>query len=162
MGLILNASIKKLMKGYPTVSDKYDVSGGVLGGNEAVEVGSLMALTDADGVFAPVAANTPAAKVAGIALAPNVKLTDTWSGSKKTLIKPGEAVNLCFNGLFAVEVEAEVAEAIKPGSPVGLAEGKLVVFEEPEQGQEASSERLEDWFFTGCVEGLLAEVDIRR
>ena len=162
MGMILNDHIKKLMKGYPTVSDKYDVSGGVLGGNKAVEVGTIMALSDEDGVFVPVAADTKAADLAGIALAPNVKLTDIWSGDKKTLIQPGEAVNLCFNGLFAAEVGAEVVAAIKPGAPVGLAEGALVVYEAPAEGEEATSERVADWFFTGCVEGDLAEIDIRR
>lgn len=157
MGMILNDHITKLKKGYPTVSDKYDVSGGVLGGDEAVEVGTIMALTDEDGVFVPVSAETPAEKVAGIALAPNVKLTDIWSGSKLTLIQPGEAVNLCFNGLFAAEVGADVVAAIKPGAPVGLKDGALVVFVEG-----GTATRIADWFFTGCVEGELAEIDIRR
>lgn len=157
MSMILNDHIKKLMKGYPTVSDKYDVSGGILGGTEAVEVGTVLALTDASGVFVPVAADTPAAKVAGIALSPNVKLTDIWSGDRRTLVHPGEAVNLCFNGLFAVEVAPEVAAAVKPGDAVGLDAGALVIHEEG-----GSDELLADWFFTGCVEGSLVEIDIRR
>ena len=73
---------------------------------------------------------------------------------------PGEAVNLCFNGLFAVEVAAEVAEAIKPGDAIGLADGALVIHDA--EADPATDELLPGWFFTGCVEGNLAEVDIRR
>lgn len=160
MSMILNTRIKRLMKGYPTVSDKYDVSGGILGGDAAIEVGTVLALTDTSGVFVPVDAETPADKVAGIALAPNVKLTDIWSGDRRTLVHPGEAVNLCFNGLFAVEVGAEVAALIKPGDKVGLAEGALVIHDAA--ADPATDEELVGWFFTGCTEGKLAEVDIRR
>lgn len=162
MGLILNTHIKKLMKGYPTVSDKYNVSGGVLGGEKSIEVGTVLALTSADGVFEPATAETEVSKIAGVALAPNVKLTDIWSGDRRTLVHPGEAVNLCFEGLFAVEVEAEEAAKIIPGAKVGWAEGKLVVFEEPAEGEEATSVAIPGWFFTGCTEGVLAEVSIVR
>lgn len=157
MSMILNDHIKKLKKGYPTVSDKYDVSGGILGGETAIEVGTVLALTDVSGVFVPVAADTPAAKVAGIALSPNVKLTDIWSGDRRTKVFPGEAVNLCFNGLFATEVAAEVAEAVKPGDKVGLKDGALVI-----HADGGTDEELAGWFFTGCVEGSLVEIDIRR
>ena len=157
MGMILNDHITKLKKGYPTVSDKYDVSGGILGGSAAVEVGTVLALTATSGVFVPVAADTDAKDVAGIALSPNVKLTDIWSGDRRTMVYPGEAVNLCFNGLFAVEVATEVAEAVKPGDKVGLDTGALVIHEEG-----GTDEELVGWFFTGCVEGNLVEVDIRR
>lgn len=157
MSMILNDHIKKLMKGYPTVSDKYDVSGGILGGDEAVEVGTVLALTATSGVFVPVDADTDPELVAGVALSPNVKLTDIWSGDRRTMVYPGEAVNLCFNGLFATEVEAQVAEAVKPGDKVGLKAGKLVIHEEG--GTDAE---LHGWFFTGCVEGTLVEIDIRR
>lgn len=157
MSMILNDHIKKLKKGYPTVSDKYDVSGGILGGNQAVEVGTILALTDASGVFVPVTAETTADKVAGVALSPNVKLTDIWSGDRRTMVFPGEAVNLCFNGLFATEVAAEVAAAVKPGDKVGLEDGALVIFEDG-----GTAEELKDWFFTGCVEDNLVEIDIRR
>lgn len=160
MSMILNDHIKKLKKGYPTVSDKYDVSGGILGGEAAVEVGTLLALTDVSGVFVPVTAETPAEKVAGIALSPNVKLTDIWSGDRRTKVFPGEAVNLCFNGLFATEVDAAVAAAIKPGDAVGLAAGALVIHDA--EADPATDELLPGWFFTGCVEGNLVEIDIRR
>lgn len=156
MSMILNTSIKKLMKGYPTVSDKYDVTGGILDTTSAaVEFGTVMAYTTVDGVFAPVATATTVDRVAGVALSPNVKLTDTWhSASQETLIQPGEAVNLCFNGFMAVEVDATVAAAVKPGDKVGLTSGKLVVA--------STSNILAGWYFTGCVEGSLVEIEIRR
>lgn len=157
MSMILNDHIAKLKKGYPTVSDKYDVSGGILGGSAAVEVGTVLALTEQSGVFAPAVAATTVDKIAGIALAPNVKLTDIWSGDRRTMVFPGEAVNLCFNGLFAVEVGTEVAAAVTPGAQVGWDNGALVV-----HADGGTSVAIPDWFFTGCVEGGLAEVDIRR
>lgn len=156
MSMILNTSIKKLMKGYPTVSDKYDVTGGVLDSTSAaIAFGTVMIYTDTSGVFAPIAAASTVADVAGVALSPNVKLTDTWhSNSQETLIQPGEAVNLCFNGFMAVEVEAAVASAVKPGDKVGLTSGKLVVA--------GTDNVLSGWYFTGCTEGNLVEIEIRR
>lgn len=160
MSMILNDHITRLKKGYPTVFDKYDVSGGILGGENAVEVGTVLALTDVSGVFVPLAADTPVEKIAGIALAPNVKLTDTWSGDRRTKVYPGEAVNLCFNGLFAVEVAPEVAAAVKPGDKVGVADGALVIHNA--SADPATDEELPGWFFTGLTEGALVEIDVRR
>lgn len=157
MSMILNDHITKLKKGYPTVSDKYDVSGGILGGDTAVEVGSVLALTSESGVFEPVTANTDVELIAGIALAPNVKLTDIWSGDRRTMVQPGEAVNLCFNGLFAIEISAEEAAKVTPGAKVGFNAGAIVVHVES-----GSDTVIPNWFFTGCTEGSLVEVDIRR
>ena len=39
--LIIKDKIDMLMKGYPTVSDKYNVAGGVLTGNAAAQFGEL-------------------------------------------------------------------------------------------------------------------------
>ena len=156
MSGILNTRIKKLMKGYPTVSDKYDVTGGTLDtASAAIEFGTVMAYTSVDGVYTPITSATTTAQVVGVALSPNVKLTDSWhSATSETLIQPGEAVNLCFNGFMAVEVASAVAAVVTPGAKVGLTLGALVVA--------GTDNALTGWYFTGCVEGTLVEIEIRR
>ena len=156
MSNILNKSIAKLMKGYPTVADKYDVAGGVLASDAAaIEPGALLVFTAESGVYTPAVAASTVDNIAGIALAQNVKLTDIWSSTaSKTLTQPGEAVNLCIRGLVAVDVGATVAAAVKPGAKVGLTGGALVVA--------GDTNAIPNWYFTGCVEGTLAEIDIRR
>ena len=42
MSLIIKDKIQMLMRGYPTVSDKYDVAGGILEGAEGVKFGDVV------------------------------------------------------------------------------------------------------------------------
>ena len=156
MSLILNTSLPKFKKGYPTVSDKYHVNGGILNQAAAasIEVGTILALTSTNGVYDAVTSTTTVDEVAGVALAPNVKVTDIMAGETVAHVKPGEAVNVCFEGLVAVEVESAVIANIVPGAKVGLTAGKLVVG--------TADNAIDGWFFTGSVDGTLAEIDIRR
>ena len=149
MSMILNTSITKLMKGYPTISDKYDVVGGILGGTEAVEVGTLLAYDSTLGVYVPAADD--ATNVAGVAVAGNVKLTDSWNGDGKTYVQPGEAVNCCIRGFVAVELDTAATPAVN--AAVKLNAGKPSV---------ATGTAISNFYFTGCVEGTLAEIEIRR
>ena len=105
MGLIINNSIPKLKKGYPTVSDKYNVTGGILTGDYAGVFGQTVKL-ESSGYYSAISSNntiTYSTDVKGIILATNVKLAD-WDGTVS--VKPGEAFNLFINGFIAVELDA--------------------------------------------------------
>lgn len=117
MGLIINKSIPMFIKGYPTVSDKYNVAGATLEtGSTAVKFGDLVQYGDTKGYFKAIAAGDIAAdtivtKVAGFVLATNVKLNEEWPEGQ-VQVNPGEAFNLALGNTFmAVELVSTAVEA---------------------------------------------------
>lgn len=111
MGLIINDSIPMFMKGYPTVSDKYNVAGGVLDATSApVEFGDLLVYGATKGYFAKPTTITDVKQIAGFILATNVKLTTEWPGTT-VLTLPGEAFNLLVNGFMAIALDTSAVEA---------------------------------------------------
>lgn len=165
MGLIIKDEITKLMKGYPTVSDKYNVAGGILEGDTAVEFGDLVQFGSTTGYYAAITGAITVDKVAGFVVATNVKLVDTWgegsSQDAKTL--PGEAFNLLIDGFIAVKLAntAKVAD-IKPNGPVAitLASGALTT------PQAAGTANLTNCVFTGIYQAYgedeyLAEIRVK-
>lgn len=146
MSLILNGKLPILMKGYPTVSDKYNVRGATLSSTSAVGYFGDIVKIDGDGYFSVVNATntlTSASEVGGVLLATNVKLvTDFFGGNTaKAETRPNEAFNLLVDGYVALEVsvtsategqeptkdEKETAlKAIKEGNDAKLtADGKV-------------------------------------
>lgn len=119
--LIINDKIRELMKGYPTVSDKYNVAGGVLAGANSVQFGGLVKFSNQNGYFEAINATNVIASVseiAGFVLATNVKLATEWPG-KTVEVLPGEAFNLLINGFMAVELGSGAKTAdIKPNAGV--------------------------------------------
>lgn len=118
MGLIINKSITKLMKGYPTVSDKYNVKGGILEGTENVVFGQLVQFGSATGYYKAISATSTVdavTKIAGFVLATNVKLVTEYAGTKVETL-PGEAFNLLLSGYIAVEIASGLT--IKEGDKV--------------------------------------------
>ena len=147
MGLILNNKIKKLQKGYPTRTAKEQVEGGVLGGTENLLPGNVVCFGAQPGEFT---ATFTEGKIAGIALATNVKLVTTYPGeSKDAPFCPGEAINLMISGYIAVEL-AEGVETVNEGDGAITADGKT--FSVAGADDEAFA------YFTGVVEGNLAEI----
>ena len=145
MGLILNNKIKKLTKGYPTRTAKEQVEGGVLGGDENLLPGNLVFFGNQPGEFTT---EFDATKIAGIALATNVKLVTEYPGeSKDAPFCPGEAINLMISGYIAVELADGVE--VNEGDAVTTADGKTFSV-----GTLAGFNA----FFTGVVEGNLAEI----
>ena len=149
MGLIIKKSLKKLLAGYPTVSDKYGVQGGVLGGSTAAHYGDLLVYTGTQGEYAVAAAGAKAADIAGIALATNIKLVRQFPGgsnAENATFEVGEAINLCINGYVAVPVAlAGSTPAIAEGGQVYLdANGKL--------SDDTGATALTGWTFTGVYE----------
>ena len=141
MGLILKDKIKKLTKGYPTRTAKEQVEGGVLGGTVNLLPGEVVLFGAQPGEFvAPTIFD--ATKIAGIALATNVKLVTEYPGkSLDAPFVPGEAINLMISGYIAVKagsftgtdkatIEANVKTAFttgnyKEGTGATTADGKL-------------------------------------
>lgn len=126
MGLIIKDKIPMLMKGYPTVSDKYNVAGAELVGATEVNFGDPLvwaaSVANNEGYAVKSAIGTgvvtAAADFAGFAVATNVKLATEWPG-KTVTYKAGEAVNLLVNGYIAVEFDATTTVAnIKPNAKV--------------------------------------------
>lgn len=151
MGLIINDAIQKMIAGYPTVSDKYNVSGGILGGDTAVKFGELVKVTDTAGYFKPAAGAASIDEIAGFALATNVKLAEGFPGTV-TQINPGEAFNLMLNGFIAVELDADATlEKVTPNAKVYiiLATGKLTTADKADTTKVVE---LTGYTFTGVTE----------
>lgn len=126
--LIIGAKgIPMLKKGYPTVSDKYNVAGGTLTGATPIEFGQLVKYSTANpGYYEAITGEVTMAQIAGFVLATNVKLKE-WN-EDKVYTYPGEAFNLLVNGFMAVELAASaVKENIKANAKVALvlADGTL-------------------------------------
>lgn len=120
MGLIINKKIPMLRKGYPTVSDKYNISGAVLAGTTPVGFGELV-LKDtqtAEGCYFKAVGTTTvsAANIGGFTLATNVKVAQNWPGTT-VQINPGEAFNLVVNGFLAVELASSLIEDLDDDAP---------------------------------------------
>lgn len=110
MSLIIKDKIPMFMKGYPTVSDKYNVSGGILTGSTPVKFGELVKRTGTAGYFAAIATTVELADIVGFALATNVKLAEEWP-ARTIQINPGEVFNLLINGFIAIELDADASIA---------------------------------------------------
>lgn len=103
MSLIINKSMPMFKQGYPTVSDKYNVAGGILQGDTPVQFGALVKLGDAPGYFQAASGLTAVSQLGGFVVATNVKLAEDWPG-KTVQVNPGEAFNLLINGFIAVKL----------------------------------------------------------
>ena len=104
MGLIIKNKIAQLKKGYPTVSDKYNVQGGIYEGADPLYFGDLVAFGSATGHYVKLEDNT-VANIAGICLATNVKLVNKYPGDTENVeTVQGEAFNLLVRGFVAVAV----------------------------------------------------------
>lgn len=119
MSLILNGKLPSLMKGYPTISDKYNVRGGTLSSTSAVGYFGDVVKIDGDGYFSVVNSTntlTSADEVAGVILATNVKLVNTYGGgtTAKAETKPNEAFNLLIDGYVALEVSVSGTDGAEP------------------------------------------------
>ena len=120
--LIVKDKLQMLVTGYPTVSDKYNVAGAILAGDNNVAFGDPLmwnnGTQNADGYYVKKAgATVTAANFAGFAVATNVKLAEGFPGTT-VYYKPGEALNLLLNGYIAVELAAtsSLKATILPGA----------------------------------------------
>ena len=166
MGLIIKNKIQELMKGYPTISDKYDVAPAVLEGATAVGAGELVALGSTAGRYTAVSSSTAIGSIAGFCLASNVKVPNTYPASTADQsYVAGDAFNLMIKGFIAAPVKLGDAETITNGQAVyvmigGVAAGAITVSGHTEAS--GSATQLPGAFYTGLVETVngvkLAEI----
>lgn len=110
MGLIINKSIPMFIVGYPTVSDKYNVTGGTLTGTKPVQFGQLVKFSGTKGYFEALSGGEAITDIAGFVLATNVKLAQDWPGTT-VQVNPGEAFNLVLpNSYLAIKLAANAVE----------------------------------------------------
>ena len=164
MGLIIGKSGIPMFKvGYPTVSDKYNITGGILAGNTAVRFGDLVKFSSTKGYYEAITSTVTLANIAGFVLATNVKLATEWPGTDESVkVLPGEAFNLVLPGSYlAIELDATAVEAnVKANAQVYAipATGKCTTVS-------ASNLALPGVVFTGMVEkhgdALVAEIYVK-
>lgn len=126
MSLIIGPNgIAKLKLGYPTVSDKYDVDGGLYVGDDPIPFGTILKYTSVSGQYKAasdgISAESPleVAQIAGVALATNVKLA-TEPGHE-VFINKGEPANRLLSGYVALALPSGAdLTAFGPGDPVGI------------------------------------------
>lgn len=163
MSLIIKDKIKQLMRGYPTVSDKYNVEGGIVEGDASLAFGDMVVYGSTTGYYKKATTLTSVDEIAGFVLATNVKLEDTWNGTNKGPVTyPGEAFNLFMNGFIALSLKSDATLAqIKNGAKVAvvLATAELTT---ADKIADSTIVQLPDYEFTGIYEQqgetLLAEV----
>ena len=108
MGLIIKDKLPMLKKGYPTVSDKYNVTGGILTGSDMAYFGDVVKLSGTAGYFEAVNSGnqlSDAAEIGGIVLATNAQMPIDWPANTIAVL-PGTAFNLFMNGFIAIELDA--------------------------------------------------------
>jgi len=149
MGLIIKDRIPMLKKGYPTVSDKYNVTGGILTGDYPAPFGAVVKI-EGQGYFSAVNANntlSDAAEIGGIVLATNVKMPSDWPANT-IQVDINEAFNLFMDGFIAVELDADATIAnIVPNAPVYVTDDGY--FTDDDTSTFAIS-----GVFTGCYENI--------
>ena len=126
MAMIIKDKLQMLMKGFPTVSDKYNVLPAVLDGTAPVNFGDVVVYSTTDGYYTKPATITAAAQVAGFVVATNVKLPENYPGTT-IQVNPGEAFNLLHSGYIAVELDSGAVDAnVAAGKGVAvLPSGKI-------------------------------------
>ena len=164
MGLIIGKSGIPMFKvGYPTVSDKYNITGGILAGNTAVRFGDLVKFSSTKGYYEAITSTVTLANIAGFVLATNVKLATEWPGTDESVkVLPDEAFNLVLPGSYlAIELDSTAVEAnVKANAQVYAipATGKCTTVS-------ASNLALPGVVFTGMVEKhgetLVAEIYVK-
>lgn len=165
MGMILNRSFRKMFKGYPTMSDKYNVAPGNLVGSASVHFGDLVKFSSTKGYFEAITSTVTLADIAGFVLATNVKLAEWDNVTVET--KPGEAFNLAIGGntFMAIELDSGATESyVVANAPVEviLATGKCTTSDKASSGTIVA---LPNVVFTGVYEivdsKILAEILIK-
>ena len=126
MAMIIKDKLQMLMKGFPTVSDKYNVLPAVLDGTAPVNFGDVVVYSTTDGYYTKPATITAAAEVAGFVVATNVKVPENYPGTT-IQVNPGEAFNLLRSGYLAIELDSGAVDAnVAAGKGVAvLPSGKI-------------------------------------
>lgn len=111
MSLIIKDKIPMFKIGYPTVSDKYNITGGILTGRDPVAFGRLVKFSGTNGYYEAITEAVTVDQIAGFVLATNVKLATDYPATKWEVL-PGEAFNLVLPGSYlAIELDEAAVES---------------------------------------------------
>lgn len=161
MNMIINKKIPMFKRGYPTMSDKYNVTGGILAGSTPVPFGSVVVTSDTPGYFEAPDGIADVKDVAGIVVATNVKLAENWPGTI-VQVNPNEAFNLLINGFIAVKLASTATVGqISANAAVAInASGEFTTANDTKVGD------LPNTVFTGLYEtqadgSVLAEIYVK-
>lgn len=163
MGLIIKDKIPMFKVGYPTVSDKYNITGGTLVGTTPAKFGDLVKFSATKGYFEAITGAVTLADIAGFTLATNVKLAEDWPATT-VQINPGEAFNLVLPGSYlAIELDSGANEThVVANKPVAviLATGKCTT-----EVASSTAPALPNVVFTGLFEKhgdkIVAEIYVK-
>ena len=149
-GLIIKDRLPMLKKGYPTMSDKYNVTGGILTGDDMAQFGEVVKLSGTTGYFEAVNSSnqlTSASEIGGIIVATNVKLPYEIINNTVAVL-PNEAFNLLIDGFIAVELDenATVVNVVANAPVYVTADGTFT--------DSSSSTFAISAVFTGVVENI--------
>ena len=166
MGMILNKSMPKFKVGFPTISDKYNVTGATLVGSTAVNFGEVVKRSSTDGYFESAAAGCTLDNFGGFVLGTNVKLALAYPGTDASVkVMPGEAFNLLIDGGIAIALDSGATSSyVTNGADVYiiLATGKITTSDKASAG---TIVKLDGYHFTGEKEtqgsALVAEIWIK-
>lgn len=149
MGLIIKDKLQAMKKGYPTVSDKYDVVGGLLEGQTAVEFGDLVCYGSTTGYYTAPEAGETAPNIAGFVVATNVQLSTTWPATT-VKVEPNTSFGLLLHGFIAAELAPTAKiDDVKPNAKVYVtADGKVTT----ENDETETVTELANAVFTGFYE----------
>ena len=160
MGLIIKKSVQKLLKGFPTVSDKYDVQGGMLGGTVAAHFGDVVVFGSAAGEYkVPTSTISAVGDIAGLVVGTNVKLATTYPAGPSVEVETavGEGFNLLLRGYLAVELDAPTVANIKEGAAVAVILNTASKYGHLTTHGETGATDVPGWYFTGVYENQGSE-----
>lgn len=127
MGLIIKDKLPMFIVGFPTVGDKYNITGGLLSGTSPVKFGELV-MFDGSGCFKKVASASAVSEIAGFVLGTNVKVAEGFA-TNVVQVNPGEAFNLVLPGSYLAVEYTQSDEGVGPAPRsqvyVKLADGSL-------------------------------------
>lgn len=157
MGLIIKREIQKLMTGFPTVSDKYDVQGGVLGGSTAAHFGDVVVFGSQAGEYVvPTSTISAVGNIAGVVCGTNVKLATTYPAGPSVEVETpaGEAFNLLLKGYIAVELDASLTNTsnIAEGKAVACVLNTASKYGKLTTTGASGATDVPGWYFTGVYE----------
>ena len=155
MGLIIKNEIQKLMKGFPTVSDKYDVQGGVLGGSTAAHFGDVVVFGSQAGEYVvPTSTISAVGNIAGVVCGTNVKLATTYLAGPTIEVETpaGEAFNLLLKGYIAVELTDANTTNIVEGKAVAFILNTASKYGKLTTSGVSGATDVPGWYFTGVYE----------
>lgn len=164
MGMIYKNELPKFKVGFPTISDKYNVTGAVLTGASAVNFGDVVKRSSTDGYFESAAAGCTLDNFGGFVLGTNVKLALAYPGTDASVkVMPGEAFNLLIDGGIAVQLDSDATMSyVTSGAKVYLilATGKITT---SDKASASTIVELPGYYYTGEKDATakIAEVFVK-